>query len=97
MAGLEGTSISLSFKIGSGKKAKTQHVTLVRSNAFLGCHLIVLPVYKCAPLHLSNGKDTALAFVWWQARMATIKRDNGRPPAPTGSTPIRREWKCKTY
>ena len=38
MTGLEGTSISLSFKVGSGKKAKTNHVTLVRSNAFLGCY-----------------------------------------------------------
>eukprot|EP00802_Teleaulax_amphioxeia_P005974 Tamp_05978.p1 GENE.Tamp_05978~~Tamp_05978.p1 ORF type:complete len:302 (-),score=47.78 Tamp_05978:1296-2201(-) len=36
LMGLEGTSISLSFKVGSGKKAKTNHVTLVRSNAFLG-------------------------------------------------------------
>ena len=48
MAGLEGTSISLTFKIGSGKKAKNQHVTLVRSNAFLGCHFIVASLQSCA-------------------------------------------------
>ena len=35
-AGVEGTSIALSFKVGTGKKGKKYDVNLVRSNAFLG-------------------------------------------------------------